>query len=145
MTSGGWKASALEQLEALMGSLPEEEVNLLVEMGRALCRSVSVRIDRSARSARGTARRRALCRNVSVRIDPGSDIVTAPFERDFSGRLLLFHAMHDAALTKKTFEYFFCGASRAAGRTAVQTPNCVHAGEDAVIGGQKFSLNTEGA
>ena len=120
MTSDGWKASALEQFEALMGGLPEEKINLLVEMGRALCR------------------------RVSVRIDPGSDIVTASFERDFSGRLLLFHAMHDAALTKKTFEYFFCGASRAAGRTAVQTQNSVHAGEDAVIDGQKFSLKTEG-
>jgi hypothetical protein len=118
MTDGGWIPTAVEQLEALMGGLSEERVNLLVEMGRALCRTVS------------------------VGIDSRSDIVTAAFERDFSGHLLHFHAMHDAALTKKTFEYFFCGASRAAGRTAVRTQNSVHVGEDAVIGGQNFSLKT---
>jgi len=52
--------------------------------------------------------------------------------------------MHDAALTKKTFEYFFCGASRASGRAAYQTQNSVHPGEDVIVDGQRFSLKTEG-
>jgi hypothetical protein len=87
---------------------------------------------------------KALERQVQSRVDPSSDIVTPDFESDFSGRLLLFHAMHDAALTKKTFEYFFRGACRAAGRTAEITENSVHPGEDVIVDGQKFSCKTEG-
>lgn len=108
-------------LEQLIGGLSEERVELLAEMANSLRREIS------------------------SEVAPDSDIVTAKFDQDFSGRLLLFHAMHDAALTKKTFEFFFCGASRAAGRTAVLTGSGVHPGEDAVIDGQKFSLKTEGS
>jgi hypothetical protein len=109
-----------EELATVISQLPPERVRLLVEMGHALTRSV--------------------VSNVSA----DSDIVVKAFEHDFSGRLLLFHAMHDAALTKKTFEYFFCGSSRAAARTAVQTENSVYPGEDVVVDDRKFSLKTEG-
>lgn len=109
----------IDELEGLISTLSSERVELLVEMAQALTRSVT------------------------ARVDANSDLVTPAFERDFSGRLLLFHAMHDAALTKKTFEYLFCGASRAAGRTASQTVNSVHPGEDVIVDGHKFSLKTE--
>lgn len=111
---------AQEELVSVISKLSPERVSLLIEMGHALTRSVV------------------------AEVSPDSDIVVSAFERDFSGRLLLFHAMHDAALTKKTFEYFFCGSSRAAGRHVLQTENSVHPGEDAVVDGQKFSLKTEG-
>lgn len=111
---------AQEELARLISQLPPERVNLLIEMGNALARSVV------------------------AEVSSDTDIVVSAFERDFSGRLLLFHAMHDAALTKKTFEYFFCGSSRAAGRAAIQTENSVYPGEDVVVDGQKFSLKTEG-
>jgi hypothetical protein len=110
----------LLRLEELVAALPSSRVELLADMAHALQRPVVSEV--------------AL----------GSDLVTAEFNDDFSGRLLLFHAMHDAALTKKTFEYFFCGASRAAGRKATQTENGVHPGEDVVVDGVKFSLKTEG-
>lgn len=109
-----------EKLANLVGRLSPERVQLLIEMGHALTRSVK------------------------STVAPDSDIVVSAFERDFSGRLLLFHAMHDAALTKKTFEYFFVGSSRAAGREASQTENSVYPGEDVVVDGRKFSLKTEG-
>ncbi|WP_145985904.1 hypothetical protein [Aquitalea magnusonii] len=112
--------SPQEELANLISQLSPERVSLLIEMGHALTRSV-----------------------VS-QVASDSDIVVDAFERDFSGRLLLFHAMHDAALTKKTFEYFFCGSSRAAGRHASQTENSVYPGEDVVVDGHKFSLKTEG-
>lgn len=111
---------AQEELARLISQLSPERVSLLIEMGHALTRSVV------------------------ADISSDSDIVVRAFERDFSGRLLLFHAMHDAALTKKTFEYFFCGSSRAAGREAAQTENSVYPGEDVVVDGRKFSLKTEG-
>ena len=86
----------------------------------------------------------ALGRSVRATVNPRSDLVNGEFESDFSGRLLLFHAMHDAALTKKTFEYFFVGANRSAGREASQTVNDVHPGEDVVVDGTRYSLKTEG-
>ncbi len=110
---------AQKEIASLVNKLSPERTRLLIEMGHALTRSVVA--DVSAES----------------------DIVVRAFEHDFSGRLLLFHAMHDAALTKKTFEYFFCGSSRAAGRQAYQTSNSVYSGEDVVVDGQKFSLKTE--
>ncbi len=58
----------------------------------------------------------SLQRPVELEIDPNSDIVTKDFADDFSGRLLAYHALHEQKLTKKTFEYVFCSASRAAGR-----------------------------
>lgn len=100
---------AQEELANLLNQLSPERGRLLIEMGHALTRSVVA--------------------NVSI----DSDIVVSAFEKDFSGRLLLFHAMHDAALTKKTFEYFFCGSSRAAGREVSQTENAIHPGEDVVV------------
>lgn len=109
-----------EELANIISQLSPERVRLLIEMGHALTRSVM------------------------AEVAPDSDIVVSAFERDFSGRILLFHAMHDAALTKKTFEYFFCGSSRAAGRHASQTENSVYPGEDVVVDGRKFSLKTEG-
>ena len=110
---------AQEELVSLINQLSPERVSLLIEMCHALTRSVV------------------------AEVSSDSDIVVRAFERDFSGRLLLFHAMHDAALTKKTFEYFFCGSSRAAGRNVSQTENSVYPGEDVVVDGQKFSLKTE--
>jgi hypothetical protein len=111
---------ARQRLDELINALPPGKIDLLAEMARALNRTV-----------------------VST-VDPASDLVNEEFNEDFSGRLLLFHAMHDAALTKKTFEYFFCGASRAAGRDAKQTENDVHPGEDVVVNEVRFSLKTEG-
>lgn len=88
---------------------------------------------------------RALQRPVKAVVESNSDIVSQEFANDFSGRLVLFHAMHDAALTKKTFEYFFYGASKAAGRSAHLNSNSVHPGEDVTVDGIHFSLKTEGS
>ncbi len=111
-----------EYTETLLSSargLPLERILILIEMAKALNRQVSSTVNET------------------------SDIVTNQFNVDFTGRLLLFHAMHDAPLTKKTFEFFFCGASRASEKTAVQTANSVHPGEDVTVNNQKFSLKTE--
>lgn len=110
----------LHRLEELVPGLPDGRLGLLTEMATALGREV-----------------------VSE-VATGSDLATPAFDADFSGRLLLFHAMHDAPLTKKTFEYTFVGALRADGREAHATANAVHAGEDVVADGVKFSLKTEG-
>jgi hypothetical protein len=85
----------------------------------------------------------ALTRPVRALAHPASDIVVPEFEDAFSAQLLLFHSMHMGALTKKTFEYLFCAAHRAAGRDATLTENAVHPGEDATVDGQRFSLKTE--
>ncbi|MCZ8016226.1 MAG: hypothetical protein O9274_11050 [Limnobacter sp.] len=111
--------SSLNNLTSIAAQLSPERILLLTEMANALTR------------------------NVVSKVSPTSNIVSRSFNDDFAGRLVLFHAMHDAALTKKTFEYFFCGSSRAAGRSAFQTSNSVHPGEDVNVNGQKFSLKTE--
>lgn len=113
-------ADALAALVQAARTLPQEKLLLLGELAHAIGRPVA------------------------STVNPDSDIVSSAFNRDFSARLVLFHAMHDAALTKKTFEYLFCGSSRAAGRTARQTVSGTHPGEDVVVDGRKFSLKTEG-
>ncbi len=87
----------------------------------------------------------ALRRQVSTRAEADSAIATAAFAEDFSGRLLAYHAFHEQKLTKKTFEYVFCAASRAAGHNAVITTSSVNAGADVTVDGVAFSLKTEGA
>ena len=110
---------AMTRLLELTSQLPDAQVQVLTEMAEALLRPVEC-----------------------VVRDRG--IVSLAFEANFSAHLRLFHAMHDAPLTKKTFEYFFCAASRATGRRARQTSNDVHPGEDVVVDGVPFSLKTEG-
>ncbi len=85
----------------------------------------------------------ALSRDVRADINPSSDICTPDFALNFQDRLALYHAMNDEPLKKKTFEYAFAGASRAAGRTAIIDNNPVNPGTDVVVDGVSFSLKTE--
>lgn len=107
------------RLRFLANTLPAEQVRLLVEMSHALQRPVV------------------------TNIKTGTDIATDAFAKDFAYRLILFHSMQEGTLTKKTFEYVFCAASRAAGRTASLVKNPVYPGEDVHIDGHGFSLKTE--
>jgi hypothetical protein len=87
----------------------------------------------------------ALQREIQVEVGEGSDIASDAFVEDFSGRLLVYHAFHEQKLTKKTFEFVFRGASRAAGRSADITASAVNPGADVKVDGVAYSLKTEGA
>lgn len=87
----------------------------------------------------------ALNRHVAVDVNPGSDLVTDEFVEDFSARLIAYHAFHEQKLTKKTFEFVFRGACRAAGHHAEITTSPVNPGADVTVDGVPFSLKTEGA
>jgi hypothetical protein len=87
----------------------------------------------------------ALQRDLQVQVNKASDILTPEFVEDFSGRVIAYHAMHEEKMTKKTFEYVFCKASRAAGRDADITGSPVSPGGDVTVNGVKFSLKTEAA
>ena len=111
----------INSLQSLLATMSDGQLVLLEEMARAIVRPIH------------------------ANYDDRSDIATDRFVRGFSARLLLFHAMHDAALTKKTFEYMFVAACRTDGREARIVRNSVNAGEDAVVDGIGFSLKTEGS
>jgi len=87
----------------------------------------------------------ALGRDVAVSVDPDSDLMTPEFVEDFSARLIAYHALHEQKLTKKTFEFVFQGACRAAGQNAKITSSPVNPGADITVDGVPFSLKTEGA
>lgn len=87
----------------------------------------------------------ALGRQVEVEASPDSDLMTPLFVEDFTARLIVYHAMHEEKITKKTFEYIFRGASSAAGYSAELTGNPVNPGADVTVDGTKFSLKTEAA
>lgn len=86
-----------------------------------------------------------LDRHVDVDVNPNSDLMTAEFVEDFSARLIAYHAFHEQTLTKKTFEFVFQGACKAAGRRAEITSSPVYPGADVTVDGVPFSLKTEGA
>jgi len=88
---------------------------------------------------------KALQRKIDVKINPNSDLMTPAFVEDFSARLIAYHALHEQKLTKKTFEFVFCGACRAAGSNAVITSSPVNPGVDVTVDGIRYSLKTEGA
>jgi hypothetical protein len=117
----GYAASPLAALTQVAANLTPQRQALLLELAEALTRTIDVTIDR------------------------GTDILTPAFVEDFTGRVLAYHAMHEEKMTKKTFEYVFCGASRAAGRAAEITGSAVNAGADVTVDGSKFSLKTEAA
>lgn len=87
----------------------------------------------------------AMSRGVEERIESASDIVSAEFNVNFSNRLIIHHATHDEVFKKKSFEYAFCGASRAAGRSATIVSNPTNPGTDVIVDGTSFSLKTEAA
>lgn len=117
----GYTASPLAALTQLAGRLTPQRQVLLLELAQALTRTIDVKAER------------------------GSDILSTAFVEDFTGRVLAYHAMHEEKMTKKTFEYVFCGASRAAGRAAEITGSPVNPGADVTVDGSKFSLKTEAA
>jgi len=88
---------------------------------------------------------RALQRKIDVKINPHSDLMSAAFVEDFSARLIAYHALHEQKLTKKTFEFVFCGACRAGGKNAIITSSPVNPGADVTVDGVRYSLKTEGA
>lgn len=109
------------QIVALYDELPPNRRDLLVEMAIALgC-------------------------DVESEILAGSDICTEVFAGDFQNRLVLFHAMNDEPLKKKTFEYAFVRSMKTDGRDAVLENNPVNPGTDATVDGVSYSLKTEAA
>ena len=80
---------------------------------------------------------------VESHITKQSDICTPKFSEDFQNRLVLYHAMNEEVLNKKTFEYAFVGACKFDGRQARLESNPVNPGTDAVVNGVAYSLKTE--
>ncbi len=113
--------SSRDQLIALIAELHPTQVDLLREMATAMLQEVQETVNRT------------------------SDIVVPNFNVNFRNRLLVHHATNEAKLTKKAFEYAFCGASRAAGRRAMITANPVYPGRDVVVDETAYSLKTEAA
>jgi hypothetical protein len=89
----------------------------------------------------------ALRRPFDEELGEYSDIVSRPFANEFANRLRLFHAQHDSGevLTKKSFEFVFQAASRAAGKHAEVATSATHPGSDVIVDGVGFSLKTEAA
>ncbi len=115
----GTNPRSLEALARAADALAPERVELLLDMAAALKRPVL-----SWRSS-------------------DSDLICPIAEGSFAGSLLLFHAMHHVALTKKSFEFILGAALRAAGRAVHQTECVVHQGEDLTVDGVRLSLKTE--
>ena len=76
-------------------------------------------------------------------VSADSDLVGPAFAEDFRNRLALYHALNEEPLKKKTFEFAFAGACRAAGKTAIVNTNSTHAGRDVEVDGTAFSCKTE--
>jgi hypothetical protein len=81
--------------------------------------------------------------SVTSKIDSTSNICTEKFAEDFQNRIVLYHAMNEELLNKKTFEYALRGACRFDGRSAELNSNSTNAGADITIDGRSFSLKTE--
>lgn len=88
---------------------------------------------------------RVMLRQVEETLSPASDFVTARFAANFRNRLLIHHAVNEAKLTKKAFEFAFKGACEANGKTALITLSDTYSGVDVTVGGERFSLKTEAA
>ncbi len=84
-------------------------------------------------------------KRIATEINPHSDICTTKFSEDFQNRLVLYHAMNEEALSKKTFEYALRGACRFDKRIAHLDANPTNPGTDIDIDGEAFSLKTEAA
>lgn len=85
----------------------------------------------------------ALRTKVEWEVSSQSDICSMAFVKAFESRLKIYHALNDEVLNKKTFEYAFANAARAAGHEASVTENSVNPGADVLVDGIAFSLKTE--
>lgn len=112
---------ALACLLTVAQRLKPEQVSLLTEMATAM--TVKVIQD----------------------VSPTSDIASPEFVINLANRLLIHHATNTEPLNKKSFEYAFVAASRAAGRTAALGTSGTASGIDVMVGDDRFSLKTEGA
>ncbi|MBA2691619.1 MAG: hypothetical protein H0U65_03875 [Rubrobacter sp.] len=112
-----------EELEKIVRGLKQGQADLLVDMARAMTG------------------------DIPEEIGGESDICNRRFADYFSNRLRLHHATASQAdkFTKKPFEFAFVDASRAAGRSGRIIPSSTHPGPDVEVGGELFSLKTEGA
>lgn len=112
---------AIKEIESILPALDSGQLDLLLEMARAM----GEKIDQD--------------------IDQHSDILAPAFVGNFSNRLIVHHATHEEKFKKKSFEYAFCAASRSAGRTAEIVSSQTNPGADVVVDGTNFSLKTEAA
>jgi len=85
----------------------------------------------------------ALLSRVESVIYEDSDICLPEFAMNFQDRIVLYHAMNDEVMKKKTFEYAFKGAMEAAGGKAHLVNDPTNPGNDVEVDGTKFSLKTE--
>jgi hypothetical protein len=74
-----------------------------------------------------------------------SDLCSPQFVEEFQNRLVLYHALNDDVLKKKTFEFAFARAAKAAGKNVSINSNPTEPGTDVVVDGTNFSLKTEAA
>ena len=112
---------SIDPLLAIVKRLHPAQVELLLEMARAMMR------------------------HVEETLNPASDIAVEAFRVSFRNRLLLHHAANESKLTKKAFEYAFRAASAAAGRSAAIVDSQTNPGADVIVDGEDFSLKTEAA
>jgi hypothetical protein len=105
--------------DAILSDLSESQIKLLAETADAF---------------RG---------DVQSDINSSSDLCSPRFVKDFQNRLVLYHALNEDVLKKKTFEFAFAQAARAAGRSASVATNSTQPAQDVVVDGTNFSLKTE--
>jgi hypothetical protein len=75
----------------------------------------------------------------------GSDLVDASFAETMADLLTLHHALHEAPLSKKPFEYVLKQCLIAQGHPAVLNPAPGGSSYDVEGGGIRWSLKTEAA
>lgn len=85
----------------------------------------------------------ALALVVENHIAEDTDIVVARFAKNFKTRLQIHHATTREKFKKKSFEYAFQEACRAAGWPATITASGTFAGNDVTVKGVRYSLKTE--
>ena len=85
----------------------------------------------------------ALALVIENHIAEDTDIVTARFSKNFKTRLQIHHATTREKFKKKSFEYAFQEACKAAGWHADMTLSGTFAGNDVTVKGVRYSLKTE--
>lgn len=113
------QAPTLDHLLSTLQSLTEPQLAILSRMATAMQKPVA-----------GTHK-------------PDSDIVTPAFFTAFGNELLLYHAVHENKLSKKTFEHLFMYAALAAGRKAYINKNSTAAEGDVKLDREWLSMKTQ--
>jgi len=114
------RSSRRDRLTELLETASDEEIRFVLPMLRRFRRHVEQRV-------------------------ASDEFVSPDFAREFEWRLRFFHASHHAGevLKKKTFEFAFEAACRAAGLDASISRSATVPGSDIIVAGEGYSLKTE--